>query len=134
MFPSIKTKDFLRCGFKFHLICGLCAPTHTKKCTTTLYECTVTSQLLDKLKLVLCQFKSNGCQEIFDHEQMLEHEAECQFRFVECFFSYCKEIVMFSNCLTHYRTKHPLRTADLIGNKHKIIIYDFVRVLKVLSL
>ena len=105
--PSTLTIEFLRCKSK-HLICNLCKEDGKDCCNSNVpYEtCAVVSELMNQIGLVICRNKKNGCQEVKSHDEMLEHEEECQFRVVRCISCFCNKKIVFLDSLTTYHEGH----------------------------
>ena len=109
--PSTLTIEFFRCKSK-HLICSSCRTARNYCCDgsggTRNYEtCALADKLMKEIGLVICRNKKNGCQEVKSHDEMLEHEEECQFRMVPCLSCLCSEKIVFLDYLSTVFRKHP---------------------------
>jgi len=72
-------------------------------------HCEWTEEFLKKIKGLKtnCKNAKNGCKETFDENALEEHESECVYRFVPCFWSFgCKEKVIFQNVIQHFEKEH----------------------------
>ena len=119
--PSTLTIQYLRCTTsKQHLICSLCRTAGKFCCTYASYYETsaLIAKLMKEIGLVICRNKNNGCQEVKSHDEMIEHEEECQFRLVHCVESFCNQKIVFLDYLSTYNKRHPFHT-ERTGNLQK---------------
>ena len=120
--PSTLTIEFFRCkSEKQHLICRSCRTDRKYCCGSRSYEtCALVEKLMKEIGLVICRNINNGCQEVKAHAEMLEHEEECQFRFVQCIDIGCPEKIVFSKYLDTFKASHPARYWAYNGYKQAI--------------
>ena len=121
--PNTLTIEFFRCkSEKQHLICRSCRTDRKYCCSSRSYEtCALVAKLMKEIGLVICRNINNGCQEVKSHAEMLEHEEECQFRFVHCVDSFCNEKIVFLNYLPAYIWKHPKAYSTRTGMQGNIL-------------
>ena len=122
--PSTLTIEFFRCKSK-HLICSSCRTARNYCCDgsggTRNYEtCALADKLMKEIGLVICRNKKNGCQEVKSHDEMLEHEEECQFRMVRCISSFCDEKIVFLDYMSTIEQKHPNSYSTRTGMRGKL--------------
>ena len=117
-FPRVGEHRWYRCVSEVHqhLLCQHCiednqidvCPCHETYCFN---YCEIVEELLERKTIFKCKNQARGCTEVLEKESMLEHQAECIYRLIECPFSMCCEKVQFRQYLDHLTmdTTHRIR-------------------------